>query len=419
MSTLKLQLPAKIADTIYGEERYKIYYGGRGGAKSWSLARALLVMGIQRPIRILCAREIQKTIKDSVHQLLCDQIELLGLGRYYEILQTEIKSTNGGRISFTGLKHNTKESLKSHEGVDICWVEEADKVSASSWKILKPTIRKEGSQIWISYNPELEEDTTHQEFVINPPGNSIVVKVGWRDNPWFPAVLEEERLELKSRNIDEYLHVWEGNCREILDGAIYAEELRRAKEEEQITSVPVDQSKPIDVFFDLGWAECTSIWFVQTVGKEIRVVDLYQNQLHKIQHYVQVIQNKGYVYGVVYLPHDAASGQLSGKNVEQTFRGLGFKVKIVERLKVAPGIQAARTIFPSIWFDASRCADGLQALRKYRYDVDPDTGKFSKEPLHDENSHAADAFRYLAVGYQPPKKKPITHHRQTAGWMSS
>ena len=274
MSTLKLQLPAKIADTIYGEERYKIYYGGRGGAKSWSLARALLVMGIQRPIRILCAREIQKTIKDSVHQLLCDQIELLGLGRYYEILQTEIKSTNGGRISFTGLKHNTKESLKSHEGVDICWVEEADKVSASSWKILKPTIRKEGSQIWISYNPELEEDTTHQEFVINPPGNSIVVKVGWRDNPWFPAVLEEERLELKSRNIDEYLHVWEGNCREILDGAIYAEELRRAKEEEQITSVPVDQSKPIDVFFDLGWADCTSIWFVQTVGKEIRVVGL-------------------------------------------------------------------------------------------------------------------------------------------------
>ena len=419
MSTLTLNLPAKIADTLFGKERYKIYYGGRGSAKSWSLARALLVLGLDRPLRILCAREIQKTIKDSVHQLLADQIELLGLGYHYEILQTEIKSKTGGRIVFTGLKHNTKESLKSHEGVDICWVEEADKVSASSWRILKPTIRKEASEIWISFNPELEDDTTNQEFVVNPPNNSVVTKVNWSDNPWFPDVLNEERLELKDRNLDEYLHVWEGNCREMLDGAIYAEELRKAKEANQITSVPVDQSKPIDVFFDLGWADCTSIWFVQTVGKEIRVVDFYQNQLHKIQHYVTVMQNKGYVYGHVYLPHDASSGQLSGKNVEQTFKGLGFKTKIVEKLRVAQGIQAARTLFPSLWFDAGRCSDGLQALKKYRYDVDPDTGKFSKEPLHDENSHAADAFRYLAVGYQPPKQKPKTHYRQAAGWMSS
>jgi phage terminase large subunit len=194
--------------------------------------------------------------------------------------------------------------------------------------------------------------------------------------------------------------------------------MRKAKEEERITVVPVDHSKPVDVFFDLGWADCTSMWFVQTVGKEIRVIDFYQNQLQKIQHYAQLLQNKGYVYGKMFLPHDAFNNQLSGKNTDQTLRELGFKTQRVEKLGIQEGIQAARTLFPSLWFDAGRCADGLQALKKYRYDVDPDTGKWSKEPLHDENSHAADAFRYLAVGYRPPIKKVTTSGRESGGWMS-
>jgi phage terminase large subunit len=416
MSKLTLEIPEKIGDALFQPKRYKVLYGGRGGAKSWSIARVLLVMGYQKKLRILCAREIQKSIKDSVHQLLSDQIEELGLGGFYDVLATEIRGANGTQIAFTGLRHNTKE-IKSHEGADVCWVEEADKCSPSSWKILTPTIRKENSEIWISYNPDLEDDETHQRFVINPPKESVVTKVNWSDNPWFPSVLKMEMEELKERNYDEYLHVWEGHCREVLEGSIYADELRMAKVEERITSVPVDQSKPVDVFWDLGWADCTSMWFVQTVGKEIRVINFYQNQLKKLQHYVGLLQNKGYCYNKQYLPHDAYNGQLSGKNVDKSLRDLGFKTERVAKLDVQQGIQCARTVFSSCWFDASRCADGLSALRKYRYEVDPDTHKFSKTPLHDENSHAADAWRYFAVAYRPPVKKVPTGSRQSGGWM--
>lgn len=416
MSRLEIELPDKIASTIFTPSRYKVYYGGRGGGKSWSIAKALLAKSINSPLRILCAREIQKSIKDSVHQLLRDQIQEMNLGYYFDILQTEIRCKNGGQFSFTGLRHNSTE-IKSHEGADICWVEEAQAVSPTSWKVLIPTIRKPDSEILVSFNPDLEEDDTYQRFVLRPPKDSIVVKINWSDNPWFPNVLRLEKDELKERNIDEYLHVWEGHCRSNMEGAIYAEELRKAKEEGRITSVPVDHSKPVDVFFDLGWADCTSLWFVQTIGKEIRVVDFYQNQLQKLQHYITVMQNKGYIYGTVHLPHDAKHGQLSGKTVEQSVRDYKYRVKIVEKLKVEHGIQAARTLFPSLWFDESRCADGLSALRKYRFDVDPDTGQFSKAPLHDENSHAADAFRYLAVGYSPPRQKHKTSRPAHSGWM--
>lgn len=413
---MEAEFPEKL-QFLFQPKRYKILYGGRGGAKSWSIARALLIMGAGNKLRILCAREIQKSIKDSVHQLLRDQIEELGLASFYQVLATEIRGRNGTQFAFTGLRHNATE-IKSHEGADICWVEEAQAVSPSSWKVLIPTIRKDGSEIWISYNPDLEDDETHQRFVLHPPKESTVIKVNWSDNPWFPEVLRMEKDELKERNFDEYLHIWEGNCRESLEGAIYAEEMRKAKEEDRITVVPVDHSKPVDLFFDLGWADCTSIWFVQTIGKEIRVVDFYQNQLQKIQHYAQVLQNKVYVYGYVYLPHDAYNGQLSGKNTNQTLTDLGYKTHPVAKLSVRDGIQAARTLFPSLWFDAGRCADGLNALRKYRYDVDKDTGKFSKDPLHDENSHAADAFRYMAVGYRPPTQKSKTATPVRAGWMS-
>lgn len=412
---IKVEFPEKLK-CLFVPQRYKIFYGGRGGAKSWGIARALLLLGTQRPLRILCARELQKAIKDSVHQLLSDQIKSLGLHKQYEILATEIKGTNGTRFFFEGLRHNVS-NIKSYEGADICWVEEAHAVSKGSWDVLIPTIRKEGSEIWISFNPELEDDETYKRFVLHPPKDSFSIKVGFEDNPWFPDVLRREMEELKTRDFDSYLHVWCGHCRQMLDGAIYADELRAAKEQGRITSVPVDQAKPVDVFFDLGWADCTSIWFVQTVGKEIRTVDFYQNQLQKLQHYIQVMQNKGYVYGHIHLPHDATHGQLSGKNVEQTVRGLGFKVKIVDKLRIEQGIQAARTLFPSLWFDEGRCSDGLTALRKYRYDVDPNTGAFSKSPLHDENSHAADAFRYLAVGYSPPRQKHTTPRPASSGWM--
>lgn len=400
-------------EELFTPSRYKIYYGGRGGAKSWAYARALLTLAAKSNVRILCAREIQKSIKDSVHKLLSDQIKILGLESAFQILETEIRGVYGSLFSFVGLKHNTT-NIKSHEGADICWVEEAHAVSKSSWDILIPTIRKPGSEIWVSFNPELEDDNTYQRFVVNPPDNAIVKKVGYQDNPWFPDVLEEERLALKERDPDAYSHVWEGNCRQMLDGAIYANELRLAAEEGRITKVPYDASRPVDVFFDLGWADHTSIWFTQTIGLEIRMLKYYQNNLQPIQHYIQTLQGSGYVIGKVHLPHDAQAKQLgTGRSIEEIMRSSGFNVVVVPKLSIDDGISAARTVFGACWFDREKCSDGLQALRHYRYDVDPDSGKYSQRPLHDWSSHGADAFRYFAVGYKRPvDKKPVKLFRR-------
>lgn len=401
MTEIKVNLPP-IFKPIVKPSRYKVLYGGRGSAKSWTVARVLVLMAYQRPIRVLCARELQNSIKDSVHRIIVDQIIDMGLSSYFDIGQAYIRGVNGSEFSFEGLRHNVTK-IKSYEGVDYAWVEEAQVVSKSSWEVLIPTIRKENSEIWLTFNPELEDDETYQRFVISTPPNCIRIEANWQDNPWFPKVLDEERLYLKAKDPDAYLNIWEGRCRQALEGSLYANELRQAQEENRITKVPVDRLRPVDTFWDLGWADCTSIWFVQCIGLELRIVDFLQNSLQPIQWYVSELQKKGYVYGRDFLPHDATAKQLgTGKSIEETLRSLGRNVTIVPKLSVKDGIQAARTIFPSCWFDADRCADGINALRRYRYEMNKETGQFSKEPLHDEYSHAADAFRYFAVGYKPP-----------------
>ena len=223
--------------------RYRTLYGGRGGAKSWGVARALLIKGAKKPLRILCAREFMTSIKDSVHKLLSDQINAMGLNSFYEITQNAIRAANGTEFAFVGLKNNIA-NVKSYEGIDICWVEEAQTVSKSSWNTLIPTIRKEMSEIWITFNPELEQDETYQRFVVNPPENSIVQRINWNDNPWFPDTLRMEKDALKNRDPIAYNNVWEGLCRLTVDGAIFANEMNMAELQGRITRVPYDATKP-------------------------------------------------------------------------------------------------------------------------------------------------------------------------------
>jgi phage terminase large subunit len=178
-------------------------------------------------MRVLCAREFQVSIKDSVHKLLTDQINAMGLDSFYEITQTTIRGKNGSEFFFIGLKNNIT-NVKSFEGVDICWVEEAQTVSKTSWNVLIPTIRKDGSEIWVTFNPELETDDTYQRFVVTPPPNSVVQKITWRDNPWFPETLREEKDHLQVRDTEAYNTVWEGICRKTVDGAVFANEITMA-----------------------------------------------------------------------------------------------------------------------------------------------------------------------------------------------
>ena len=407
---LNFEFPEKLG-FLFESSRYKVLYGGRGSGKSWGVARALLSIGIQRPIRVLCARELQNSITDSVHALLADQIKSMGLDPLYEIQNTVIYGKNGTEFLFAGLKHNITK-IKSFEGVDICWVEEAQTVSKSSWDTLIPTVRKEKSEIWVTFNPELDTDETYKRFVVHPPSNAVVQKVNWSDNPWFPQVLKDEKDDLKERDLDAYLNVWEGNTRQVLDGAVYANELRKAQEENRIKDVNVDLSIPVSTFWDIGWADLNSIWFVQTVaGGEVRVIDFYQNCQKTIDHYVQVLQTKGYTYRDHWLPHDAEHKNMTGKSVKDIMQNMGLPVRITPKLSISDGINAARMLMNRCYFDQNRCAEGLQALRHYRYDVDPDTKLFSKTPLHDQNSHAADAWRYTAVALDEGAdtwNKPIT-----------
>jgi phage terminase large subunit len=417
MTPHRAEFPSKLR-FLFEPARYKILYGGRGGAKSWSVGRALLIQAAATPLRILCAREFQNSIVESVHHLLKAQIEAIGLSSFYEVQNSVIHGANGSEFIFAGLRSNVTR-IKSFEGVDRVWVEEAQTVSKTSWDTLIPTIRKEGSEIWVTYNPELNTDETHQRFAVNPPVGAVVVKINWNDNPWFPETLRREKDELKARDPDAYQNVWEGNCRVTLDGAVYAKELRLAQEEGRIRSVPYDEAKPVHTFFDLGWADNTSIWFAQTVGNELRLIDYYSNSQMPIQHYIGVLQNKGYMYSTDWLPHDARARTLAtGRSVEEIMLAAGRQVRIVPNLSIHDGINAARTVFPRCYFDELNCAEGLQSLRHYRFDVDPDSGQFSARPLHDYHSHAADAFRYFAVAIEEDKPAVSARGINMKGWRA-
>lgn len=414
------QFPVKMA-SLFDKARYKVYYGGRGAGKSHSAAKALLVLGAKNPIRVLCAREYQTSIKDSVHKLLCDQVILLGLEQFYEITQSSIRGRNGTEFAFVGLKNNVA-NVKSYEGIDICWVEEAQTVSRNSWNVLIPTIRKEGSEIWVTFNPELETDETYQRFVVKPPDNAIVQKINWSDNPWFPDTLALEKDALKSRDPSAYQTVWEGLCRLTVDGAIFANEMQVAELDGRITKVNYDPMKPVHAIFDLGWADNTAIWFLQFIGMETRLIRYHEDSQKTISHYLALMQTYGYIYDTLWLPHDAQNKTLAsnGKSIEEIVRASGFKTRIIERTPVVDSINAARTMFRNCWFDRENCYDGLQCLRHYRYEVDPETGQFSRNPLHDQYSHGADAFRYIGLMVNEPKPKRRVQQQsyaQPLGWM--
>ena len=218
-------LPFKLG-FLLNPSRYKVIHGGRGSGKSWSVARALLILGWEKPLRILCAREFQNSLPESVHRLLADQVEGLGASNFYTVQKSAIIGANGTEFVFAGLRHNVSK-IKSFEGFDIVWVEEGQTVSKHSFDVLIPTIRRPGSEIWVTINPDLEEDDAWQRFVVSTPPDSIVQRVNWTDNPWFPEELRAEKDHLKARDFDAYDNVWEGHCRSHVVGALWEKDYSR------------------------------------------------------------------------------------------------------------------------------------------------------------------------------------------------
>ena len=395
-----IQTPEAFAE-LYEPARYKVYWGGRGGAKSTAFADALILRGDERPMRILCAREKQNSIRESVHNLLAARI-IAGGYDDYEVLNSEIRHPNGTRFFFMGLWNNI-DSIKSVEGIDILWIEEASSVSEDSWKKVIPTIRKPGSEIWVSFNPELKSDAAYQRFVVNPPDNAVVRKVSWRDNPWFTQEMADEMNYLKRTDDDEYRHVWEGELKQFADGAIYAKQLKKAREDGRICKVPIENVET-HTFWDLGRNDTTAIWFMQVVGREHHFIDYYEHRLVDLDHYVRVLKEKDYNYGRHYLPHDVEVTELSSTrgSRREILESAGVKpIRVVPRIaSINTGIEMTRKAFPRCWFDETRCAAGLEALSNYHYIFDEKYDTFRQSPQHDWSSNGSDAFRQYAQGFK-------------------
>ena len=437
---VQLDCPEK-ARFLYRPAPYKVMYGGRGGSKSWDFADALLVLGTQKKLFIVCAREIQKSIKESVHKLLSDQIDRLKLGAFYDVKDAEIEGLNGTRFVFVGIRSHTA-AIKSMEGIDIFAVFEATFVSQSSWEIVLPTIRGDppfgpfglGSEIWIEFNPELASDYTYRYWVSDPPEGTVAVEINWRDNPWFPETLRRQKDELRKRDHDAYLTVWEGKTRVALQGAIYAKEYAAALKEGRIApNVKPDRGRGVIVAFDLGNADMCAMWFMQQVGMEHHAIDYYGNVGFGMDHYLEQIQARKYNIASIWLPHDASNKhQVATKRgvtttIESQVRDVypgDNKVRIIPRTtNKALAINAVRILFPRLYVHETNCADGLLALQHYQYEVDPDrkdplgNPQRSKNPLHNWASNPADALATYAQGLREGHKAlPAANDEEDAAW---
>lgn len=394
---MEIELPKKL-DVLFHPARYKVIKGGRGSGKSWGVAIAMLIQGTAKPTRFLCTREVQKSIQQSVHQLLKDQIARLGLTSFYEVLQTTIRGKNGTEFFFAGLSDMTVDSIKSFEGVDVVWCEEAQTISDRSWSVLIPTVRKEGSEIWITYNPELESDPTHERFVLNTPPDCKVVEMNWSDNPWFPNTLDMERQHAQQTLKPEvYNWIWEGKCKPAVEGAIYFDEVSKAETEGRIRDVPADPLLKTHAVWDLGWNDKMSIVLVQKSASELRIVGYLEDSHRTLADYVAQLKAMPLNWGVHYLPHDGfAKDFKTGKSAQEILEALGCTVEKTPNMPIEDGIRAARLVFPRVYIDKTKAAGLIECLKRYRRNISNKTGE-AGSPLHDQYSHGADAWRYTCL----------------------
>ena len=407
----------------------KVLYGGRDGCKSWGAAQQLVLDAAQSNIRTLCARETQKSMKDSVHKLLCDTIMRFGLADRFKITEDSIVGRNGTRTQppseflFAGIKE--AKNIKSYESCDRCWVEEAQVVSKRSWEILIPTIRKTGSEFWITFNPELETDETYQRWVLNPPPGTVVVKLGYEDNLWLSDKSKVDIAHLLENDPVAFRHIYGGECRSAVDGAVYGKELGIAKEEGRVCSVARDPMRPVDTIWDLGFRDPTAVWFVQSYGGWFNFIDYMERADESIDWWIIQLQQKGYRYGTHWLPHDSidtithhrlAGGDRS-HSIEMLMRqAYPQNTRVVPKLRLLDTINAGRMLFPVSRFDEGNCYPGLRALAAYQWGPRKETSFGTtieqRDPVHDWASHAASAFGYAGIILRQPKE----HTQEQASW---
>lgn len=420
---------APVFDPLLDPARYKGAFGGRGSGKSQFFADLMVASAVRLPgFRGLCCREVQKSLKESAKRLIEQKIADHKLGHLFEVQEAQIKTPGGGVIVFAGLQDHTSESIKSYEGFDVAWVEEAQTVSQRSLNLLRPTIRKPGSELWFSWNPRRKQDAV--DLMLRGeelPSNAKVVKANWDANPWFPDELEQERLDCLRMQPEQYDHIWEGGYVSVADGAYFARSLAEAKTENRIGKVAFDPLMTVRLFFDIGGtgarADACSIWPAQFIGREIRTRDYYEAVGQPLAAHINWLRSKGYGpdRAQIWLPHDGATqDKVYAVSYESALREAGYTVTVVPNQgkgAAAARIEAVRRLFPQIWFDEDTTVAGRDALGWYHEKKDEQRG-IGLGPEHDWSSHGADAFGLMAVAYEAPvKTQKLDLSRLTKGMV--
>ncbi|HXH43572.1 MAG TPA: phage terminase large subunit [Bradyrhizobium sp.] len=332
MSILKIPT-AKIFEPLLKPARYKGVYGGRGSGKSHFFGELLVeTCQAERGTLAVCIREAQRTLAQSSKRLIEGKIASLRLGHGFKLFSDKIETPGDGLIIFRGLQDHTADSIKSLEGFRIAWIDEAQSLSARSLALLRPTIRAKDSELWASWNPRRKSDAIDDFLRGRQPDGAVVVKANWRDNPWFPDVLEEERLLDQKLYPERYDHIWEGDYARAFEGAYFASLLSEARAQGRIGKVAADPLLPLRAFVDIGGAgaaaDAFTIWVVQWVGSEIRILDYYESVGQVLAFHVNWLRSRGYDRAVLYLPHDGiAANNITGKRYGDHLQEAGFTVE--------------------------------------------------------------------------------------------
>lgn len=430
MSTLQIPT-ANVFRPLLEPARNKAAYGGRGSGKSHFFADLLIEDSLfERGLRSVCIREVQKSLKDSAKRLLEDKLQEHKLGEAdgFKVFREVIETPGDGVITFQGMQDHTAESIKSLEGFGRAWVEEAQTLSARSLSLLRPTIRADGSQLWFSWNPRRKNDPVDMMFRgQSPPSSATVVRANWSDNPWFPSVLEQERLDCLKGQPDQYDHIWEGGYATVTEGAYYAQCLAAAKAAGRIGNVAADPLMTYRAIFDIGGtgakADAVAIWIAQFVGREIRVLNYYEAVGQPLAAHVNWIRDNGYGKALIVLPHDGSTNdKVYDVSYESALRAAGFEVTVIPNQgkgAASMRIEAARRLFPSIWFNANTTQGGIDALGWYHERKD-EARNIGLGPEHDWSSHGADAFGLMCVAYEAPSEPAQRRvYARRGSWMGA
>lgn len=420
----EIAMPPKLVPVFSGEARYRACWGGRGSGKTRSFALMTAVRGYMfgaagRDGQILCAREHLNSLEESSLEEVKAAIRSEPwLEAYYDVGEKYIRSRDGRiRYVFAGLRHNV-DSLKSKAKLLLAWIDEAEAVPESSWRKLIPTVREPGSEIWVSWNPEAKNSATNLRFRLDPPSSYKGCALNYMDNPWFPAELEQERLDDNLKRPHIYAHIWEGAYADAAEGAYFADDLIKADKEGRIGKVAADPLMRIRMFIDIGGtgksADAFAVWVVQFIGKEIRVLDYYEVQGQPIAAHLEWMHSHGYgpSKADIWLPHDGSTNdRVYDVSFESAFRQAGYAVTVIPNQGKGAAkarIEALRRVFPSVWFNEDTTEPGRDALAWYHEKRD-DKRNIGLGPEHDWSSHGADAAGLMAIvhsQFNPDRKMP-------------